>query len=155
MHTTSSIGIFTTDTGFTITSWNDWLERATGLTEESVIGCKISELIPDIEERGILEKFNKVATEGSTELLTPVFHHYLISIPLANPAGKFTEMQQRVTISPLADEEIIHGILVTIEDMTDHVSTEHEDSFRKRIDELSSDDWMKRRDVAVSLSTAG
>lgn len=153
---TSPIGIFTTDVNLKITSWNDWLVHSTGLNEESVRGISLSEVVPDLEKRGLLDRFLRVLTDGTVEVLAPVFHHYLIRIPLNEPSGKYAEMQQRVTIAPLAEEETIHGTLVTIEDVTGSLTGEHRMfPVEEKLEALSGSDWMKRRDVAGSLSSAG
>jgi PAS domain S-box-containing protein len=61
---TSPIGIFTTDVNLHVTSWNDWLAKTTGLSEESVIGEPIVRVVPDLEKRGLYERFLHVITEG-------------------------------------------------------------------------------------------
>jgi HEAT repeat protein len=151
----SPIGIFTTDINMNITSWNDWLEKSTGLSEESVRNVHLTRVVPDIEKRGLLERFLKVLTNGNVEVLAPLFHNYLIKIPI-EPTGNFTVMQQRITIAPLFDEEIIQGTLVTIEDMTSQLTGESQGyPLDKKLDDMASENWLKRRDVAESLSIAG
>jgi HEAT repeat protein len=151
----SPIGIFTTDINMNITSWNDWLEKSTGLSEESVRNVHLTRVIPDIEKRGLLDRFLKVLTSGNVEILAPLFHNYLLKIPI-DQTGNFTEMQQRITIAPLFDEEMIMGTLVTVEDMTRQLSGESSGiPLDKKLDDLSSENWLKRRDVAESLATAG
>jgi PAS domain S-box-containing protein len=155
MSQTSQIGVFTTDVNLNITSWNDWLEQVTGYSQESVRGSNISRVIPEIERKGLISRFQRVLTEGGIELLTSPFHHFIIKVSLPEPVGKFTEMQQRVTISPLAGDESIDGILVTIEDMTEQMA---QDSILLKdisLEDLSNEDWSRRKDVAVSLSRSG
>lgn len=152
MQGASAIGIFTTDIYLNITSWNDWLERVTGLKEEAVKGKHLSKVIPEIEKRGFMERFLTVLTDGVVEVLSHVFHQYLIRVPLNEPVGKYNEMQQRVTISPLTQDEEITGVLVTIEDITAGLSGLEESG---DIDGLSSESWSERRDVAGSLAHAG
>lgn len=152
----SPIGIFTTDVNLHVTSWNDWLANTTGLSEEFVIGKPIIRVIPDLEKRGLYERFLHVITEGIVELLSSTFHHYLIKIPLLPPAGEFSEMQQRVTIAPLAQEEEILGTLVTIEDVTKEMILRiGKAASSGGIQSLSSQDWAVRREAAESLSSAG
>jgi HEAT repeat protein len=66
-------------------------------------------------------------------------------------------MQQRVTIAPLAQEEEIHGTLVTIEDVTREMISRLEKASLSAagIQALSSQDWTVRREAAESLSSAG
>jgi HEAT repeat protein len=155
MQSISDIGIFTTDAFLKITSWNDWLQTATGMKEESVLGKPLALVIPDIDKRGFKERFLKVLTDGVVEVLSPLFHHYLIRIPLDEPTGKFREMQQRVTISPLTEEDHISGLLVTIEDITAGLAGGRTEAYSSDIQELSSESWSRRRDVAGSLAHAG
>jgi HEAT repeat protein len=152
---TSPVGVFTTDVNLNITSWNDWLSRATGVKEESVRGLHITNVIPDIEHRGLLDRFHRVITDGVVELITSVFHRYLIYIPLRAPLKNFAEMQQRVTISPLSEEEIIIGTLVTIEDVTNEPLVKGDIQPEENIAALSSEDWKERDSVVQNLLPAG
>ncbi|HLN22280.1 MAG TPA: HEAT repeat domain-containing protein [Bacteroidales bacterium] len=155
MSETSPIGILTTDINLVITSWNDWLESATGISESSVKGRNLSAVIPDIEKRGLCDRFLKVLTEGSVELLTASFHRFLVRIPLKITAGRFTEMQQNVTILPLAEEGSVLGTLVTIEDVTRQLVAREDESQRLSLEKLSSNDWLIRNEAASSLSGSG
>ncbi|HEX2975074.1 MAG TPA: HEAT repeat domain-containing protein, partial [Bacteroidales bacterium] len=154
MHLTSPIGIFTTDANLNITSWNDWLEHATGLSEDSVLGIPVTRIIPEIEKKGLYNRFLNVLTEGNVELLSSAFHHYLIKIPLNPPAGKFSEMQQKITITPLTGDDRILGTLVTVEDVTAqmiHIPHPSPESVRN----LSHEDWAVRKGTAISLASSG
>jgi PAS domain S-box-containing protein len=151
----SHIGIFTTDVNLNITSWNDWLVQATGLSEDSVKGRQLIRVIPEIEKRGLHERFLSVLTDGNVELLSSVFHHYLIRVPLQITSEKFSEMQQRVTIAPLMEEGIIHGTLVTIEDVTKQLESTDRNQLISGLEQLSSPDWQARSDAAMKLSSAG
>jgi PAS domain S-box-containing protein len=155
MAITSQIGIFTTDVNLNITSWNDWLEKVTGLSEDSVRGHNIARIFPEIERKGLIDRFQRVLTEGGVVLLAPSFHHFLLKVRLPQPVGEFTEMQQRITISSLAGDDSATGILVTIEDMTEQLAKEKNSWNEDALEDLSSEDWTRRRDVAVSLSKAG
>lgn len=154
MRLTSPIGIFTTDVNLNITSWNDWLVQTTGLSEDSVIGLPVTRVIPEIEKKGLYDRFHNVLTEGNVELLSSVFHHYLIRIPLHPPVGKFTEMQQKITIAPLTGDDKILGTLVTVEDVTlQMVEVPHPSPDAMK--DLSHEDWSVRKNSAISLSSAG
>ena len=156
MTKTSPIGIFTTDVHLNITSWNDWLEKVTGQSEKSVKEVPLIRVIADIEKRGFLDRFLRVLTEGNVEVLSSVFHHYLIRINLEPPVGQFTEMQQRVTIAPLMEDMTIHGTIVTIEDVTYTISLEKgKHTVSDGIDVLSSNDWRNRQEATRELKVAG
>ncbi len=45
-------GIFTTDTGLVVRSWNRWLEQHTGLARADVVGRPLFEVCPDLVTRG-------------------------------------------------------------------------------------------------------
>ncbi len=112
------ISIFTTDANLVVRSWDAWLERATGLSAEAACGRNLTALIPDLESRGLLLRFQRVLEQGVVETLAPAFHHYLIPCPPLQPSRHFEHMQQRVTIAPLRENDRIAGTAVTIEDVT-------------------------------------
>ncbi|MBW4494947.1 MAG: HEAT repeat domain-containing protein [Oscillatoria princeps RMCB-10] len=112
------ISIFTTDANLVVRSWEPWLERATGLSAEAACGQPLTALIPDLESRGLLLRFQRVLAQGVVETLAPAFHHYLIPCPPLAPSKYFDRMQQRVTIAPLRENDRIAGTVVTIEDVT-------------------------------------
>ncbi len=122
----TQIGVFTTDTELVIRVWDATLARLTGISEDSASGRALTTLLPDIEKRGLLKRFERSLNEGVVEVLAPAFHHYLIPCGPVNPAKHFEQMQQRVTIAPLRDEDAIAGLLVTVEDVTDRLERERE-----------------------------
>ncbi|WP_017721262.1 HEAT repeat domain-containing protein [Kamptonema formosum] len=112
------ISIFTTDANLVVRSWDAWLERATGQSASAACGRNLTALIPDLESRGLLLRFQRVLEQGVVETLAPAFHHYLIPCPPQRPSKHFDRMQQRVTIAPLRENDRIAGTVVTIEDVT-------------------------------------
>ncbi|CAD5976440.1 HEAT repeat domain-containing protein [Planktothrix agardhii] len=113
-----TIGIFTTDINLTIRSWDSRLLELTGISADISCGQRITELIPDLEQRGLLERFERVITQGVVEIMAPAFHQYLIPCPPLISSKHFQYMQQRVTITPLREKNIIVGTIVTLEDVT-------------------------------------
>src|SRR5689334_923818 len=122
----TQIGVFTTDTRLVIRVWDTTLARLTGISEESATGQDLTTLVPDLEERGLLKRFQRSLKEGVVEMLAPAFHHYLIPCAPVNPSNHFEKMQQRVTIAPLRDGDAIAGLIVTIEDVTQRLEHERE-----------------------------
>src|SRR5215217_7784607 len=123
----TQIGVFTTDTHLVIRVWDATLARLTGISEESASGQELTALLPDLEKRGLLKRFQRSLAEGVVEVLAPAFHHYLIPCAPLTPAKHFDRMQQRVTIAPLRDDnESIAGLLVTVEDVTERLERERE-----------------------------
>lgn len=121
-----SIGIFTVDKNLKIRSWNGWLEEATGITAQRAVGMHLSDLVPDLDKRGLLSRFQAVVTDGTTEVLAPSFHHYLLRCPPPFPSRHSQAMQQRVTIAPLRDRDEIRGAMITVEDVTERLEKERD-----------------------------
>lgn len=116
-----NISIFTTDTLLVVSSWDDWLTSATGLSEEMVKGVALSELIPSFNASGIAGHFQRVLQHGIIETLPQKIYPYLFESALAVPSRHFQTMQQQVTIAPLKQKGEIIGTIVTIEDITDEL----------------------------------
>ena len=76
--TQPSVGVFTTDADLIIQVWDATLARLTGISEESASGQALTTLLPDLEKRGLLKRFQRSLSEGVVEVLAPAFHHYLI-----------------------------------------------------------------------------
>ena len=145
--TESEVGVFTTDEHLIIQVWDATLARLTGIGEESAVGRELTAVLPDLEQRGLLKRFQRSLNEGVVEVLAPAFHHYLISCAPVNASKHFEKMQQRVTIAPLRDDESIHGLIVTIEDVTERLDRERELAAR-----LAQGDESSRLNAAEMLS---
>ena len=57
----TQIGVFTTDTDLVIRVWDATLARLTGISEESASGRTLTVLLPDLEKRGLLKRFERSA----------------------------------------------------------------------------------------------
>lgn len=112
------ISIFTTDNLLLVSSWDNWLIKATGLSEEIAKGAALADLIPSFVESGIYGHFQRVLEYGIIETLPQKIYPYLFECSLAVPSHHFQQMQQRVTIAPLKEKSEIIGTIVTIEDIT-------------------------------------
>lgn len=120
------IGIFTTDTTLTIRSWDAWLALVSNIPSEVAYQRPLLEVIPQLEERGLLQRFQHVVEEGVVEVLAPAFHQFLIACPPQSASRHFRYMQQWVTIAPLHENGRIVGTLVTIEDVTARMDRERD-----------------------------
>ena len=121
------IGVFTTDVHLVIQVWDATLAQLTGISDEAASGQALTALLPDLEKRGLLKRFQRSLNDGVVEVLAPAFHHYLIPCAPVTPAKHFDKMQQRVTIAPLRDNtERIAGLIVTVEDVTARLERERE-----------------------------
>ena len=121
-----TIGIFTTDTKFVVRVWDSALERMTKISAAGARGRSVVETIPDLAARGLLARFTRVLEEGTIEVLAPAFHRFLIECPPQSASSHFAEMRQRVTIAPLRENELICGLIVTVEDVTARMEREME-----------------------------
>lgn len=148
---TKSVGVFTTDADLIIQVWDTTLARLTGISAESATGQALTTLLPDLEERGLLKRFQRSLNEGVVAVLASAFHHYLIPCAPVTPAKHFDKMQQRVTIAPLRDDQSIAGLIVTVEDVTDRLERERELS-TPMLDALSDEDWRVRREAVREVS---
>jgi HEAT repeat protein len=120
------IGVFTTDTSLTVRTWDDWLARASGISADAARGRALTDLVPDLDARGLLSPFEQVLSAGIVEILAPAFHRYLIACPTIVRSRRFDRMQQRVTIGPLREDGRIIGTIVAIEDVTARVERERD-----------------------------
>jgi HEAT repeat protein len=145
------IGVFTTDNHLVIQVWDAALAQLTGITEETASGQVVTALLPDLEQRGLLRRFQRSLNEGVVEVLAPAFHHYLIPCAPVTPAKHFDKMQQRVTIAPLRDDDSIAGLIVTVEDVTERLEREREFA-APMLEALSDEDWRVRREAVKEVS---
>src|SRR6185369_15781150 len=147
----TQIGIFTTDVHLVIKVWDGALAQLTGISEETAAGQKLTTLLPELEQRGLLKRFQRSLGEGVVEVLAPALHHYLIPCAPVTPAKHFDRMQQRVTIAPLRDDDAIGGLIVTVEDVTERLERERELA-SPMLKALSDDDWRVRREAVQEVS---
>ena len=145
------IGVFTTDSHLVIQVWDAALAHLTGISEQTASGQSVTALLTDVEERGLLKRFQRSLNEGVVEVLAPAFHHYLIPCPPVIPARHFDTMQQLVTIAPLRDDNSIAGLIVTIEDVTERLESERELA-TPMLEALSDEDWRVRRAAVQDVS---
>jgi HEAT repeat protein len=122
----SPLGVFTTDPSLTVRTWDAWLAQATGIPAEAARGRPLTELIPDLASRGLIDPFQEVLSRGVVEILAPAFHRYLIACPPSAGSATFDRMQQRVTIGPLREDDRVIGTIVAIEDVTLRVERERQ-----------------------------
>ena len=120
------LGVITIDRAGTIQSWNDWLASATGRDEKDACGRALLALVAPGRTEIIRAFIDEVLSTGTSRVLAPAFHHWLIACPPRQPSPHFTEMQQFVTIAPLQSEENIVGAMLTIEDVTPQLDRQRE-----------------------------
>lgn len=151
------------------------MAEMTGHSASEVCGQPLSLIIPDLESRGLLTRFSRVLSTGCIESLAPGFHHYLIPCSPSTPSKYFDKMQQRVTIAPIREKQIITGVVVMIEDVTARMDQERDlavqltqprESYRlgrdtamsysyspaSIIDALADESWQVRRDAVDTIA---
>ncbi|MDB4916999.1 MAG: ATP-binding region ATPase domain protein [Gemmatimonadetes bacterium] len=115
------VGALTVDRELRITSWNRWLEAASGLSAAEVRGRSLMDVGLPIRDssRAALER----AVNGATVVLAHRLHGYFIELPA--PAGypRYARMQQSVRILPVPDGG---GAVLLIQDVTERVAREEE-----------------------------
>jgi len=101
-----------------IVFWNQRLEEWTGTKSDQIIGSKLTDQYPRLNEEKYLHRFSLVLKSESTIILSYQLHKYII--PCLLPDGN-TRLQQ-TTLSPVkAPEGKGTWLLMSIEDVTDHV----------------------------------
>ncbi|MBP3954471.1 response regulator [Gemmata sp. G18] len=113
-------GLLATDTELTVTGWNRWLERQSGLAAEEVLGRKLFDLFPDLPARGLDRYFRQVLA-GQTAILSQRFHTYVLPMPTPIVGAERGRMQQSARILPLVTDGSVLGTLTLIEDVTERV----------------------------------
>jgi HEAT repeat protein len=142
-----TVGIATTDERLVVRTWDAALERMTGIASDTVQGQSLSRFVPNLEQRGLLTRFEQTLAHGTVQTLAPTLHHYLIACPPQTHSRHFERMQQRVIIAPLYENDQISGTIITIEDVTERRERE-----RELADALACDDEMTRLRAAQTLA---
>jgi PAS domain S-box-containing protein len=116
----AAYGVFATDAGLQIRSWNQWLATATGLARSEVIGRPLFEVFPSLVARGMDQHYAD-ALNGKVTVLSRSFHRYLL------PSARGREqMPQSGRIAPLMQGDDVIGIVTTVEDVTERMAREGE-----------------------------
>lgn len=139
------LGILTVDADLVVRTWDGWLSAHTGIAD--AVGRPLTAVVPDLESRGLLQRFQQVLATGEVQVLAPAFHHYLIPCPPRQPSRFFDRMQQRVTLGPLREGSAIVGVMAAVEDVTPRIDRE-----RELAERLRADDWKVRRAAVQELS---
>src|SRR5437762_14213119 len=87
------IGILTTDDHLVITSWDAALASMTTVAASAAIGRPLTEIVPDLESRGLLGIVRGTLVTGAPTVLAPAFHKYLIPAPVSGASSRYDHMQ--------------------------------------------------------------
>ncbi|MBF0496898.1 MAG: diguanylate cyclase [Deltaproteobacteria bacterium] len=118
---TLSQGVIVIDREMRILLWNYWMEAHSRLTREDVLGKKIGDVFPDLDQKGFFWKVRSVFTLGNFAFFSQGLHSYIF--PLAATRyleTSFDKMQQSVILAPLRGPDgQVEYICVSIKDDTD------------------------------------
>ena len=104
----TALGIYTLDSSLCITSWNKRMEKASGMTEDQVLGRPLLTLFPVLAGEGFDDRLNQVLKTGKPEKLQLI--HY-------NLKGQRRVQKRR--LSPLKDGDVTTGVVIVVEDITE------------------------------------
>lgn len=111
-------GVFTTDDHLIIRSWNQWLASHSGIAADRIIGRKLTEVFPEVEERRLISYFRN-ALNGEISVLSSALHQRLLSFPVKGRREAGGLMLQTARVAPLPWASGAMGTITTIEDVTD------------------------------------
>jgi len=104
----SSLGIYTLDTRFRITSWNRQMEKFSGVNKSDALGKKLQKLFPHLRDEGFEEAILQVLEQGEPGKL---------KLAHRNLQGELRFQKRRLT--PLIEDDRIRGVLIMVEDITE------------------------------------
>jgi signal transduction histidine kinase/CheY-like chemotaxis protein len=138
-------GLLVTDVRLTVTGWNRWLERRSGLTAGEVLGRPLFDLFPELVARR-LDRYYHQALAGQTAILSQRLHGYVLPLPVAAGGVGPDRMQQAARVVPLVEGPEVCGTLTVIEDVSERVA--YEDELRTRARQQSALAAVARRALA-------
>jgi two-component system, NtrC family, sensor kinase len=104
----SSLGIYTLDTRFRITSWNRQMEAFSGVSKQQALGKKLQILFPHLRDEGFEGAILQVLEQGAPGKL---------KLAHRNLQGELRFQKRRLT--PLLENGWVKGVLVMVEDITE------------------------------------
>lgn len=104
----TNLGIYTLDANLCITSWNQRMEKVSGMSEEQVLGRPLLTLFPVLAEEGFDKRLNLVLKTGQAEKVQLI--HY-------NLRGERRVQKRR--LSPLREGQQTSGVVIVVEDITE------------------------------------
>lgn len=150
-------GFIRIDSFFTIREVDPWVIKHSGLTEKDMLNQNLMSVFPYLEINGIADRLREIMYTGSPVVLSSKFHRYFFKAKPDFESEYYTEMQQKVSIAPVIQMDVVDGVIITFEDVTQ--SLEDERNYLKRNnrsvdnDEISngifnggldSNDWKER-----------
>jgi PAS domain S-box-containing protein len=124
-------GVIITDTALVIRSWNQWLQRHTGIAAAEAVGRPLFEVLPELSKRN-LDQYYRDALEGQVQVISRSLHGHLIACP-ARVNGAPGLMPQSTRILPLVADDVVVGTITSVVDVTERVETEQ--ALRRQFEE--------------------
>jgi HEAT repeat protein len=149
----SRIGILTTDTDLVIKTWDPALEEMTGISAERARSKRLDELVPGLSSRPLIDLIREPLVSGSPQVLAPALHKFLIPCAPSAPSDEFEQMQQRVVVGALRDDQRAVGLVISVEDVTERL--EHERRLARELRSATPEARMKAVEHFGSLHTEG
>ena len=116
-------GVIVLDSKGCIIFFNNWLELASGIAAESLIGQLLVERFPNLDNSLFNRNFRSVLSFGNTAFFSNLANPWLIPLPVApNITKVFDHMQQTGQMGPLRENGEIRYVYMLIRDITETVS---------------------------------
>lgn len=116
-----NMGVIILDTELHVQYWNNWMALHTGLDKHKIIGAKLIQVFPNLDNHTFLRSIKSVMTFGNYYFFSQRLHRYLIPMKTTGTfPTQFKHMQQSCTAYPLRDDNnTITRICITIQDVTE------------------------------------
>ena len=123
----AEVGLIVLNARAEIVAWNTWLERASDIGFEQVVGQRVDTLFPELARSRICSGIDSALRQGLSVILSPYFSRHcfpLRDVTAWKSGAEGTTMQQRISIKPVdADDEDRHCI-VQVQDLSDAMRRE-------------------------------
>jgi PAS domain S-box-containing protein len=105
-------GVIVLDDRAAVVSWNDWIERASGVSRDAALGKTLSEVFPELSDSRLLAVIDEALRIGNSSILTHTLNKLL---PLRSEDGQ--ALLHNVVVRPAPMGETI-ACMVQITDVT-------------------------------------
>ncbi|WP_028535531.1 GGDEF domain-containing protein [Paludibacterium yongneupense] len=130
---TLPLGLMIVDAERHVRHWNRWLENASGLAREQVVGQRFARLFPALAPGRVGLALDAALDNGHAALISQALHGAPFDLNTAQ--GSSRPMQQTVRIVALTSQQGERFALLQINDVTDQVV--HDEDWRRQAVELA------------------
>lgn len=116
-----NLGIAVLDKDLNICKWNQWLEMHTRIPADEIIGEKLTDHFPNLNQNWFLKNYRAVLSFGNFAFFSQKLHDYILPIkPVHHFDPAFDFMRQNCTLGPLYNENReISYVYMIIQDATE------------------------------------